>query len=596
MRASADPVPWEDVIDQGRWVPVFQPIVSLTAGHILAYEALSRPHDRDGHPVSVLQVVEKAHAAGAEARVDTVAIQSIGSRAYDLPAGSMLFVNASPATLLDHVEALAPLRGLEGRLVIELTERDLVPEERMAEFQRVIGGLRGKGVLVAMDDCGAGYSGLTRLVRLRPDFAKIDMELVRGVDEDGAKAALVDAFVHFAREAGITVIAEGIETVAERDALSDLGVEYIQGFLVGRPEPTFARVDPKIVLGTRSARPSVEPRTALAATIRIASMAAHGLGDQVGLYEAVVQAARQATGADLAVLRRRTDETLVPVARSGPPVAPMLTSGRTSDVSVRAVRDGRTSVRQTFAQGPTNSRFGSVVSAPVWRSGDVWGVLAIGYEAENRVRADLVQVITGLADQVSLVLRSSGAHDAGRARDVLEAMRYMADHPGDWTDLWSRVLRNVEIETDAHDCWLGLIQGLTFRVVTSAGEVVAEPVADWMSKDTLRGRMPPGIALREGRTVVVDDIRQELSLASELDGLLARAIISAVAVPVFAGDRVRGILKAYHSASGAFTEDRVAYLEGVAALIGRLIDLRRPGGSTHPDGHPARPPDTDTHA
>lgn len=576
MHAPSERLQWNEILTQGRWEPVFQPIFSLTEGQVFAYEALSRPHDVQGRPVSILDIVEAAHAAGAETLVDATAIRAIMTRAIDMPQGAMLFVNASPFTLLDHPDALVPLAAVRGRLVIEITERAMIPEERIAELLSVIENLRGTGVLVAMDDCGAGYSGLNRLVKLRPDFAKIDMELVRGVDRDSAKAALVDAFVHFARQAGITVIAEGVETEAERDVLAELGVELIQGYLIARPDSEFMAVDPAHALGRNHMRQPAEPHGTVAVMMRLANMASRGLGDQVGLYEAVVHAARQATGADLAVLRKRTGKDLVPVAHAGPPV-PNLTPvhHHAAEVSAKAVADHRTTVRQTRQEGPADSRFGSAVAAPVWLREDIWGVLAIGYDAENQIRADLVQRLTGLADQVSLILRASEHREGGRVREVLEAARYIVDHPRDWTDFWRRMLRDVEAETDAHDCWLGLVYGEEFQVITSAGQVAHMNLADWMDGGTLRGRMPPGVALREGRTVVVDDIRLEPSLAPELEGLLAKAIISAVAIPLFVGGQVVGILKAYHGAKAAFTPDRVSDLEDVALILGELIGRMR---------------------
>ena len=574
MFAPDRTIEWEEVVAHGRWEPVFQPIVSLTDGHVFAYEALSRPHDPTGRPVPILHVVEAAHAAGSETRVDEVAIRAIMLRALDMPQGKMLFVNASPVTLMDHADALVPLRTLRGRLVIEITERELVPDERLEEFNQVVRALRGQGILVAMDDCGAGYSGLNRLVRLRPDFAKIDMELVRDVDRDSAKVALVEAFVNFASQAGISVIAEGVETEAERDTLAELGVDLAQGYLIARPEAAFVPVDPLRVLGGRRSRVRLESHVALAVTLRLANLAVHGLGDQEGFYEATVQAARQATGVDVAVLRRLRGQALVAVARSGPPEAHLDRELReTTRLPVRAVFEGRTLVRQTHAESLQNpSILGSGVAAPVWLGGEIWGVLTMGYRAENQIRADLVQFATGLAAQVALILKASEHKAMGQTRDVLEIIRYFIEHPSDWTDVFSRILRDVEAETDAHDSWIGVVRGGRFELVTSTGEVSSSDLVQWQSPDTLQGRMPPGVALREGRSVVVDDIRSEPSLASERDELLASAIISALAVPIKQHAKVVGVLKVYHSSKGAFTPDRVAYLEDVAQVVAYLIE------------------------
>ncbi len=166
---------------------------------------------------------------------------------------------------------------------------------------RAVGRLRRQRAQFAMDDCGAGYSGLNRLVALHPDFAKVDMALVRDVDCDSAKAQLVQALVSFARQAGISVIAEGVETEAERDALAELGVTYAQGYLIGRPAPGFG-VPERPMRVRPTAAPAVDAASALGALTRLARMAARGLGDAAGLHEAIVQAARAATNADLVVV------------------------------------------------------------------------------------------------------------------------------------------------------------------------------------------------------------------------------------------------------------------------------------------------------
>lgn len=108
-------------------------------------------------------------------------------------------------------------------------------------------------------------------------------------------------------------------------------------------------------------------------------------------------------------------------------------------------------------------------------------------------------------------------------------------------------------------------------IVTGSGETVSVPLADWLDPASDMSRMPPGVALREARTVVVDDIRVEPSLASQLDELLAQAIISAAAVPIVGDGRVLGILKVYHSTVAAFTPGQITVLEEVAGLLAALM-------------------------
>jgi EAL domain-containing protein (putative c-di-GMP-specific phosphodiesterase class I) len=116
--------------------------------------------------------------------------------------------------------------------VLEVTEHEAIGD--YAELRSAIGAL-GSGVRVAVDDAGAGAANFSHLVELRPQFVKIDLGLVRGVDTDLARQALVVALLHFASATDCQVIAEGIEKDAERTTLRRLGVQLGQGYLLGRP-------------------------------------------------------------------------------------------------------------------------------------------------------------------------------------------------------------------------------------------------------------------------------------------------------------------------------------------------------------------------
>lgn len=577
MFAASDSTAWEELFDRGRWDPVFQPIVSLEDGRVFAYEALSRPRDPRGTPVPIGEVVERAQEAGVEARVDAVTIRAAMARAERLPAGTLLFVNASPITLLDHPDVLAPLMGLRGRLVVEMTERAKIPDPRVPEVVERIAHLRAEGILVAMDDCGAGYSGLNRLVAFRPDFAKVDMELVRGVDRDVSKAALVEAFVRFAWQAGIRVIAEGVESEAERDALAELGVQLIQGYLVGRPAPCFVRALPKTATVSRLPRRlPVEPEAALAATVRLASLVAKGGSEPTGLYEAVVQAARYATGADVAVLRRRSHGVLRAVARDGIAVrvadVPLNAPGETAAL---AARERRCAVRQTRDEGPPGARFGSAAAAPIWMAGRVWGVLTIGYVEEHQVRADLVQRISGLADQVALILRASSVPE--RASDVLPSpsAAESGSKAGACSEACRRRLQDLAGAAAVAEVWVGIVHGARLRVLRCDGTVVDTALAPWLQAQTLEGASPVGIALREGRTAV----GFSGALTGPHVGVDRRAgnrqagTTTWAAVPIARQGAPWAVLVAVDEAPRTFPPERLAYLEGAARVLGHLLAL-----------------------
>jgi EAL domain-containing protein (putative c-di-GMP-specific phosphodiesterase class I) len=102
--------------------------------------------------------------------------------------------------------------------------------------------LRNLGFRIAVDDLGAGYAGLSSFSQLEPDFVKLDMSLVRGIDASSSKSSLVRSMVHVCtQELGMRVVCEGVETKAERDTLEGLGADLLQGYLFGKPERGFRR-------------------------------------------------------------------------------------------------------------------------------------------------------------------------------------------------------------------------------------------------------------------------------------------------------------------------------------------------------------------
>jgi EAL domain-containing protein (putative c-di-GMP-specific phosphodiesterase class I) len=150
-----------------------------------------------------------------------------------------LFVNLHARELLDDTlfDRATGLAEAAPRVIIEITERahlDTVPD---AESR--IGRLRAMGFRIAIDDIGAGYSGLNSFTMLRPDLVKLDMALVRGIDTDPVKRRLAGLLVQLCQDLGIGVVGECVETVAERETLTDLGCDLLQGWLFGRPSAPF---------------------------------------------------------------------------------------------------------------------------------------------------------------------------------------------------------------------------------------------------------------------------------------------------------------------------------------------------------------------
>jgi EAL domain-containing protein (putative c-di-GMP-specific phosphodiesterase class I) len=161
---------------------------------------------------------------------EAASVGMILREATTLPKEVWLSVNFSPAALVDG-HAASALAHADRDIVIEVTERAVV--ENYPALRRALDQMRR--VQLSVDDAGAAYAGLRNILELRPDIVKLDMALVRDVDTDPARRALVIGMCHFAALSEIKLVAEGVETRAEADTLASLGVQWGQGYLFGRP-------------------------------------------------------------------------------------------------------------------------------------------------------------------------------------------------------------------------------------------------------------------------------------------------------------------------------------------------------------------------
>jgi len=211
---------------------VFQPIVTLPSREVGGLEALSRFELAPKRPPD--QWFAEAEAVGLRTQLEMRAIRDAVGCVDRLPRAAFLSVNASPETLLsaDFSEVVSELDG--ERLVVEVTEHAAVGDYE--QLKQAIERLRRSGIRLAIDDAGAGYSSLKHIVRLVPEFIKLDLFLTRDINRDPVKRALASALVNFGREIGAGLIAEGVETAEELHVLEELGVTDAQGFYLGRPE------------------------------------------------------------------------------------------------------------------------------------------------------------------------------------------------------------------------------------------------------------------------------------------------------------------------------------------------------------------------
>ena len=221
---------FERVIATTAFRPVFQPIVDLRTRAIVAYEALTR-FDSGERPD---QAFSDAWAVGLGDQLEIATLGLAVRAARSLPAGTWLNLNVSPRLLDDPERLRALLWTADRAMVLEVTEH-----EPVADYRRLRETIRGLGgdIRLAVDDAGAGVANFGHIIELQPDFVKLDISLIRRVNANLGRQALVVAMSHFARTAGCRLVGEGVETEPEAETLLALGVEFGQGYLFGRPSP-----------------------------------------------------------------------------------------------------------------------------------------------------------------------------------------------------------------------------------------------------------------------------------------------------------------------------------------------------------------------
>lgn len=212
---------------------VFQPIVDLRDGRVVALEALARIAMPPMRPPGWW--FAEAAAVGLDIDLELAAIRAALASLERLPPKVALAVNASPRAIVSPGFPGAFLGVRAERVLLEVTEH--APVEDPEALQEAVAHLRDRGMRLAIDDAGAGFSSLGSILRITPDFIKLDISLVRGVEHHEAHRDTASAVARFASDIGAQLVAEGIETRAELLALRGLGVQLGQGFYLACPSP-----------------------------------------------------------------------------------------------------------------------------------------------------------------------------------------------------------------------------------------------------------------------------------------------------------------------------------------------------------------------
>jgi EAL domain-containing protein (putative c-di-GMP-specific phosphodiesterase class I) len=210
----------------------YQPIVRLDTYEIVGAEALSR---FDGGPPTPDRWFREAAGVGLQTELQSASLRMAIAALPELPKGVYLSVNASPEVINYWAHRTLPDGIPYDRLVLEITEHD--PIDDYDELLRSLAPLRERGGRIAIDDAGAGYSSFRHILLIKPDVIKLDISITRGIDQDTSRRALAAALLSFAAEINASLVAEGVETIAEKETLQDLGATLGQGYLFARPGP-----------------------------------------------------------------------------------------------------------------------------------------------------------------------------------------------------------------------------------------------------------------------------------------------------------------------------------------------------------------------
>lgn len=252
-----------ELLDAGR-APrlVYQPIVDIARLRVVGYEALSRfPGPLQASPDRWFAAAVRI---GRAIELEAMVVEKALAARVHLPANCFLTINVAPEALVS-----APIQQLLQhtdltRVVVELTEHSAVSDYDVVG--RAVAQVRDRGGFIGVDDVGAGYASLHRILAIRPDFVKLDRELITGLHNDEAKAALVEMFGGFTSRMDSWVVAEGIEQRDELHRLVQLGVPLGQGYLLGRPAPEMGSLDldPSTLAPTLATTVTAAPQSTVA--------------------------------------------------------------------------------------------------------------------------------------------------------------------------------------------------------------------------------------------------------------------------------------------------------------------------------------------
>lgn len=233
-----------DAIKYHRIIPHFQPIMSLKDNATTIHELLMRI-DIDNNTITAGNFIEKAEALGVIHQMDYIVIEKAFEKIHKIGYNGVLFINLSPKALIVNefiakINTLIHTYGIEKRqIVFEITERETV--KSFALLEKFVNNLKLEGYRFAIDDFGSGFSSFHYIKKFPIDFIKIDGEFIINITSDKKDLAFVKSIVSLAKELKVQTIAEFVENEEVLAFLREIGIDYVQGFHIGKPSLEFTR-------------------------------------------------------------------------------------------------------------------------------------------------------------------------------------------------------------------------------------------------------------------------------------------------------------------------------------------------------------------
>jgi GAF domain-containing protein len=341
----------------------------------------------------------------------------------ELPTGTLLAVNVSPDALPLIAAAGVWPDDLCG-VIVEVTEQAV---ENPASFGAQLDILRARGAAIAIDDVSTGYAGLLRLAELRPDYVKIDRQVVAGVGDSVVQAAVLEALVTLSHRLGAAVIGEGVENLADLGALGDFDVDYAQGYAVARPSAVLGPIRPAVVAACRTSRRQL---------LRGSSVTGHAARTRdVYAVTATLAAADHQHDVDVAIAATAADLDVdvigVSILTSARTIREIATTEPTIDTTIyslarypatRAVLEGAETVEIQLtdpladtAERVLMQRLGraSLLLVPIYDLDRAIGFLEFAQRTPRRWNAQDVAHAQGLAEHLGRVLPRLGVGAVG---------------------------------------------------------------------------------------------------------------------------------------------------------------------------------------